>query len=152
MELSSYPVVFSHSNPKQLVNHPRNIADDQIVACAEKGGVIGINGIGIFLGNNDIRTERIVEHIDYVVQLVGYAHVGVGLDCIFAEEEVKNFVEKHPDTFPAKYGFDKVAVAVPEQFQEIENLLVLRGYSKKEINGILGENFLRIAKIVWNKI
>lgn len=149
MELSKYPIVFSHSNPIKLVNHLRNIKDEQIIACAENGGVIGINGIGIFLGNNDTRTEKIVEHIDYVAQMVGAEHVGIGLDCIFAKDEAKGYVEKNPDTFPAKYGFDDVSVAEPEQFSEIGGLLALRGYSENAINNILGENFLRIAKAVW---
>jgi len=149
IDLSKHPVVFSHSNPSKLVSHPRNIKDEQIIACAKKGGVIGINGIGLFLGNNDIRTEKIIEHIDYVSQKVGAEHVGIGLDCIFDTDEIKNYVKNNPDTFPEKYGFNDVAVAQPEQFSEIEELLTLRGYSENEINNILGENFLRIAKSIW---
>lgn len=149
MELSSYPIIFSHSNPAGLVSHPRNIANEQILACAETNGVIGINGIGIFLGNNDVRTLKIVEHIDYVVQLVGSEHVGIGLDCVFAPDEIQTFVESNPNTFPEKNGFNNVAVAQPEQFSEIGNLLTLRGYSEKDIDCILGENFFRVAKTVW---
>lgn len=149
MELSKYPIIFSHSNPANLVNHPRNITDEQIIACAKTGGVIGINGIGIFLGNNDVRTEKIAEHIDYVAQKVGAEHVGIGLDCIFDSDEVKGYVENNPDTFPVKFGFDDVSVAEPEQFSEIGKLLASRGYSAKDINNILGENFLRVASAVW---
>lgn len=149
IELSQYPIVFSHSNPARLMNHPRNITDEQIIACAKKNGVIGINGIGIFLGNNDVRTERIVEHIDYVVQIVGSEHAGIGLDCVFDTEETESFVKNNPDTFPTKYGFNDVAIAQPEQFSEIGELLSLRGYSEYDINNILGENFLRVAKTVW---
>lgn len=149
MALSEHPVVFSHSNSAKLVDHPRNISDEQIIACAKTGGVIGINGIGIFLGNNDISSERIVEHIDYVVQKVGIEHVGIGLDCVFNLEEAKILVKNNPDVFPVKYGFDDVAVAQPEQFSEIENLLIKQGYSDRAINNILGENFLRVAQHVW---
>src|SRR3990167_2681906 len=149
IELSQYPVVFSHSNPTRLVNHPRNITDEQIVACAEKNGVIGINGIGIFLGNNDVRTEKIVEHIDYVAQMVGAEHVGIGLDCVFDTEEVQSFIDNNPETFPVEHGFNDVAIAQPEQFSEISELLAIRGYAENDINNILGENFLRIAKTVW---
>ena len=48
-ETSTSPVIFSHSNPKGLRDHPRNISDEQIKACAKTGGVVGINGIGNFL-------------------------------------------------------------------------------------------------------
>jgi membrane dipeptidase len=149
IELSSHPVIFSHSNPASLVNHPRNIKDDQIVACANRGGVIGINGIGIFLGNNNTTTQRIVEHIDYVAQLVGTAHVGIGMDCVFNQDEIKNIAAKNPETFPSSLGFSDVQIAEPEQFSEIGENLTKRGYSDKDIDLILGENFLRIAKNVW---
>lgn len=150
IELSKHPVIFSHSNPANLVDHPRNILDDQIIACARNGGVIGINGVGIFLGNNDTRTEKIVEHIDYVVQIASPDHVGIGLDCIFNPEEIKCSVNTNPDIFPSEYGFnDDIAVAEPEQFPEIRILLEKRGYDYNNINKILGENFLRIAKTVW---
>ncbi|MBV9575122.1 MAG: membrane dipeptidase, partial [Gammaproteobacteria bacterium] len=149
IELSQYPIVFSHSNPKKMTDHPRNITDEQIITCAERGGVIGINGIGIFLGNNDVSTEKIVEHIDYVAQLVGAEHVGIGLDCIFDTEEAKKFADNNPKTFPVAYGFKDIAVAQPEQFSEISELLITRGYSENDINNILGENFFRIAKAIW---
>ena len=54
MECSTAPAVFSHSNPAAVWNHQRNISDAQIRACAAQGGVIGLNGMGIFLGDNDI--------------------------------------------------------------------------------------------------
>jgi membrane dipeptidase len=49
MAESTIPVVFSHSNPTAICDHQRNIRDEQIKACAETGGVVGINGMGIFL-------------------------------------------------------------------------------------------------------
>ncbi len=58
-------------------------------------------------------------------------------------------MKSNPDFFPKKYHFDNVAVAQPEQFPEIGNLLAKKGYSEREINNILGENFVRIAKSVW---
>src|SRR6185369_12169278 len=80
MELSTAPVVFSHSNPRALWTHDRNVRDEQILACARTGGVVGVNGIGIFLGDNDTRSERVVDHIAYVAELAGPEHVGIGLD------------------------------------------------------------------------
>ena len=56
---SPTPVNFSHSNARALVDHPRNIPDDLIKACAARGGVGGVNGIGIFLGDNDASLARV---------------------------------------------------------------------------------------------
>ena len=54
MEVSSAPVVFSHSNPKALWDHGRNIRDDQIKACAATGGVVGVNGLGLDYAYGDV--------------------------------------------------------------------------------------------------
>src|SRR5215472_378887 len=83
MERSRRPVVFSHSNARALKDHPRNIWNDQIDACAGTGGVIALSGIGIFLGANDIRVETLMRHIDYVAGRVGPQHAGIGLDYVF---------------------------------------------------------------------
>ena len=83
MELSCAPVIFSHSNPRALRDHERNIRDEQATACAATGGVIGVNGIGLFLGEDDIRTEALADHVEYLLDLVGPDHVGIGLDYFF---------------------------------------------------------------------
>ena len=57
LECSASPVIFSHSSMRAVWDHERNIRDDQARACAATGGVIGINGVGIFLGDNDISVQ-----------------------------------------------------------------------------------------------
>jgi membrane dipeptidase len=149
IELSEYPIVFSHSNPIEICPHPRNITNTQIIECAKKGGIIGINGIGIFLGNNDTSTNKIVDHIEFIIEKAGISHVGIGLDCIFDSTEMKTYVKDNPTIFPNSLGFDNVKVAEPEQFSEIRHLLTCRGYKQNEINSVMGGNFLRIANLVW---
>jgi len=149
METSLEPVVFSHSNPDALCKHDRNITDDQIKACAETGGVIGISGIGIFLGDNNTSTERLAEHIDYIVQLVGIEHVGIGLDYVFDHDEVKAIVKKTPQLYPEKQGYHDVNLTEPEQIPQLILPLQKKGYSNNDINAIMGGNFLRVANRVW---
>lgn len=146
-ETSTKPVIFSHSNPKGLREHARNISDEQILACAKTGGVIGINGIGDFLGGTS--SQLIVENIEYVLNLVGPEHVGLGLDYVVDKQELIEYVEGHPDVFPPEKFQDYLAMVEPEQFPEFTELLCQRGYNEKVIRGILGGNFSRVAEQVW---
>jgi membrane dipeptidase len=146
-EISVAPVIFSHSNPKGLREHARNISDEQIKACAQTGGVIGINGIGDFLGGTS--SELIVENIEYVMNLVGPEHVGIGLDYVVDKQELIDYIKGHPDVFPPEKFKDYLSFVEPEQFPEFTELLYQKGYSEQIISGILGGNFLRVAKEVW---
>jgi membrane dipeptidase len=146
-EVSTAPVIFSHSNPNGLRQHARNISDEQIKACAQTGGVVGINGIGDFLGGTS--SELVVQNIEYVLNLVGPEHVGIGLDYVVDKQELIEYVENHPDIFPPDKIQDVLSFVEPEQFPEFTELLYQKGYSEHVIQGILGGNLLRVAEQVW---
>ena len=141
--VSTAPVIFSHSNPNGLREHARNISDEQIIACAKTGGVVGINGIGDFLGGTS--SELIVQNIEYVMDLVGPEHVGIGLDYVIDKQELIEYIETYPDIFPPDKITDFLSIVEPEQFPEFTELLCQKGYSEQIIRSILGENFLRVA-------
>lgn len=150
MEIADGPVIFSHSNPRALYDHPRNIPDDLIDCCAETGGVIGVNGISAFNGGST-DTQQIVESIDHVVQRVGPSHVGLGMDVVVDKSELeRHFAENHSETFPDGFGYDEaMTTAQPEQIPDITLALLERGYCEDDVRKILGENFLRVANDVW---
>jgi len=158
MERSRRPVVFSHSNPKALKNHARNITDDQIDACARTGGVVAVSGIGIFLGDNDISTETLLRHIDYVVDRVGVDHVGIGLDYVFdrnANDDPPNF--NRADWWPPgnEYGqslYAELRIVPPERFPEITEALLAHQYGEADVAKIIGGNMLRVAERSWQPI
>lgn len=150
IEYSTTPVIFSHSNPRAVWDHPRNIPDDLMKACANRGGVIGINGIGIFLGENDARIETIVNHIDYALSLVGEDYVGLALDYVFDDQEVAEFAAQNPAMFPPSAGFgSEMAMVGPWQITEIAECLSKRGLSDSGLGKVLGGNHLRIAETIW---
>jgi membrane dipeptidase len=150
LDMAERPVIFSHSNPRALVDHPRNIDDELIRKCAAPGGVIGINGVGLFLGGNDIGAENLARHIDHVVQTAGPEHVGLGLDYVYDMTELIEFVRQHPEQFPAHLGYaDGVKFAPPETLEPLVAALFRRGYDAAHVRGILGGNFLRLARQVW---
>jgi microsomal dipeptidase-like Zn-dependent dipeptidase len=151
-EASSEPVVFSHSIPLGVKQHDRNISDDQMRACADTGGVVGINGVGLFLGDNDSSTEALLRAVEYAVGVVGPEHVGVGLDYVFDQDELNAYLEQHKDTYPAGGGYaDQIPARFvsPLQLPELTAGLVDRGYADGDVRAILGGNFLRVASQVW---
>jgi membrane dipeptidase len=151
-EVSSAPVVFSHSVPAGVKAHARNVSDAQMRACAATGGVVGINGLGIFLGDNDASTEALVRAVDYAVTVVGAEHVGLGLDYVFDQEELRTDLEQHPDVFPADGGYAEGLphFVSPLQLRELTAELLRLGYGEPDVRAILGGNFLRVASLVWH--
>ena len=149
LEYAKKPVIFSHSNPLGVVQHPRNISDALMRACAKKGGVIGINGIGPFLGGGDL-VERVLAHVRYAVDLVGAEHVGLGIDYCFDQEELAEYKRKNPGLFPTGIPSDGVFPMVdPEAMTPIVEGLARTNMTDDEIRGILGGNWMRIAQQVW---
>jgi membrane dipeptidase len=152
MAESSVPVVFSHSNPVVICDHERNISDEQIKACAGTGGVVGINGMGIFLGDNDVSNNTLVQHICYLADLVGAEHVGLGFD--FSPEtglDIGTILSSRPDFWPDGQRYDTPGIkhAGPSQLRDLVDCLYDQGFKESQIRGILGENFKRVASIAW---
>lgn len=144
------PVIFSHSNPKALYDHPRNIQDDQILACARTGGVIGINGVGIFIGDNDASTDQLMKQIDYLCEKAGPQHVGIGLDWVYDQESLLKLAKAAASRYPSEGGYDlDVDFAAPEQLLPLTQAMLDRNYSPDDIRNILGANWLRVAGQVW---
>ena len=153
-EHSRDPVILSHVNARSLWEHRRNVRDDQIEACAASGGVVGVSGVGIFLGDNDVSPARLVEHIDHIAGLVGPDHVGLGLDYVYDQDALTRGHNSRPAWNPDAAAFgdtrrEDVRYFPPEQLPQLTEALLARHYTEAETRGILGENWLRVARRVW---
>jgi len=167
IDRSKNPTVFSHSNPSALAPNPRNIDDEQIKACAARGGVIGLaNWAPLVMRSGAERPtiEDFIDHIDYVAQLTGATDaIGIGTDM-----SLGSYPEKHADLWgepaygnpSAEYGRKFSAdprsplryVEGFDDYAQVVNLierLRQRGYSEADVRKILGENFLRVFSQVW---
>jgi membrane dipeptidase len=150
MEMSMAPVMFSHSNARNLWDHERNITDEQALACARTGGLVGVTGVGKFLsemGTSEV--DDLMRHIRYFVDLVGPEHVGLGLDYVYFLEQHYRRIAAHPDRWPKGYPPPPWHYFAPEQVEGLVEALSKTGLSDAQCAGILGENFLRIAETVW---
>jgi membrane dipeptidase len=150
IELSQQPTIFSHSNPYSVCSHIRNIHDEQIRACSASGGVIGIAGIGAFLGDPSARAECMFRHIDYVVTLVGPEHVGLGIDYVKDMNAVWEAIRAQKDTaWPDPTGTQLYEGGgfQPEQLTELVQIMLAHGYSATAVKDILGANFKRVYEI-----
>ena len=118
---------------------------------AATGGVVGVTGLGIFLGDNDSSTDRLVEHVCHYADLVGSEHVGIGLDHVHVAFDLAEEVSGRPDYWPPGQQYDTpgITCAHPSQAHGICEQLLDRGFSDAEVTGILGGNFLRVAEQVW---
>lgn len=82
LEVSTQPIIASHSSARALCNHPRNLTDDQLKALAEKQGVVQICLYKGFI-NEDAEKASLtdaIRHINHIVDLIGINHVGIGSD------------------------------------------------------------------------
>jgi membrane dipeptidase len=153
LAVSTQPVIISHSNSRGVWDHPRNIPDELAKAVAAMGGVIGVNGVGLFLSNarSDISAQAIARHINHYADLVGPDHVGLGLDSVYdVKFYIENFARKNMEKyrtggyFKGTPQFAQVAV-IPQ----VAGLLLDSGWSVANVKGFLGENWLRVLERIW---
>jgi membrane dipeptidase len=162
MALSKAPVIASHSAVRALVDHNRNLDDEQLRALKRNGGVVQIVAYAGYLkagahsGRTPIRNavaagersacpveaasarplsvdgrpgvKELVDHVDYVVKLIGLEHVGISSDF---------------DGGGGIEGWDSAADTANVTLE-----LVRRGYSEDDIAKIWGGNLLR----VWSEV
>ena len=164
------PILVSHSCVYAINPVARNLNDEQIKAVGKNGGLISLNFYAGFLDStygakqklffakyeNELKTlsskygrsnaidtlialhpadaeatkpsiEKLIDHVDYIVKMIGIDHVGLGADFDGAE------------AFPR--GINSVA-----DYPKITVALLKRGYSRADVNKILGGNFLRVLK------
>lgn len=158
MAHSRHPVVFSHANPLALTEHGRNISDEQIRACAATGGVVCISGVSRFLGVDAPTAPDIARHVAYVADLVGPAHVGLGLDIGFGEPGLDDnppapFDPSHwwPQSEGYGAGISGMRYAPIETWQTLPACLRALGMTAGDIDGVLGGNMARVARHVWEQ-
>lgn len=146
IKIAKNPVIASHSNTRKLVNIPRNLNDNQIKALAASDGVIGMNVASLLVADDDKKAnmEHLLNHLDYIVKLVGAEHVGLGFD--FCDRLFENSSPESLEKLPRK-SFD--VIKSHAELNKFIDGLIKRGYNDDDIRLILGDNFIRIYRQVF---
>ncbi|MGX1930280.1 dipeptidase [Flagellimonas sp. 2504JD4-2] len=148
LALSEAPIIASHSSARALCDHSRNMDDEQLLALKKNGGVVQTVAFSAYLNKEKhekhkaylksvekdsitdaeipepVNVADFVDHIDYMVELIGIDHVGISSD------------------FDGGGGIDGWRDASETFNVTLE--LVKRGYSEEEIAKLWGENLLRV--------
>ncbi len=143
IELSQVPVVFSHNAAAAIRQTRRSRTDEELRACAAKGGLLCVTAVPNALSDDPHQNINcVLDHYDYFVKLVGIDHVGIGTDT-----QVGDHVGFHrvllgrnaPDSLPAPYldGLES-----PADGSNIVRGLIARGYDDDAIRKIAGLNAL----------
>lgn len=149
MDAIGVPVVFTHSNVDALFPHYRNVTDEQAVACAASGGLIGVSGSTMYLGFADSLPRLAFQHIDYLVQRIGPDHVGLGTDYIVDAQATARILSARPDEWPHDDLTAPLEYMPPEALSDLVAEMYRAGYDEDSVAKILGGNYLRIAEAVW---
>jgi membrane dipeptidase len=162
IEVSEQPIFITHAGARALWPSNRLKPDEVIIACAQKGGVIGIEAAPhtTLTANHPLHSiESIMEHFEYCVNLVGIDHVTFGPDTVFGDH-----VGLH-HAFAAQLSIDQSrgsqSLTEVEYVDGIENptegllncarWMVKHGYSDQDIARAMGGNTLRVLGEVWWK-
>jgi membrane dipeptidase len=138
--------IFSHSNARAIYEQERNITDAQIRACARRGGYIGINGVGFFLGaDGPAIPAAMARHAAHAAEIAGPDRVGLGLDFMLLEGSDYGFYHRAKGRWPRGYPAPPWSFLQPEQFAELVAALESVGFDQREMKGLLGANYLRLA-------
>ena len=132
LNISKAPVLFSHSSSFTLCPHPRNVPDDVLRTLKSNGGVVMVTFYPAYIRCEDpprASLADVANHIQYIGQLIGFQHVGLGSDFAGMPKGPRDLEDV--SKYPALVGE-----------------LIRRGLSHEAIAGVVGGNVLRVLRQV----
>ncbi len=158
MEISKKPVILSHGNCRALIPGGLRASTDEVIRkLAAKGGVMGITDIAFMVkGTEPVTVEDVVDHFDHVRDLVGIEHVGVGSDAGIESNDLgsptvaKDMLAKADKRYHVHGEYEIVkGMQGPTRMYELTAALVRRGYTDEQIQLVIGGNWARVLKNIW---
>ena len=147
LELAQRPFLATHSACLGITDIHRNLGDEQIKAIAALGGVVGVAAaIPFFIDLEHPTADRVVDHIEHIVETVGVDHVGIGPDFVddYYQQVYGGWI------LPPEFSktFAHAEISRPSDLPKLTEAMVRRGFSEADIRKILGGNVLRVLREV----
>jgi membrane dipeptidase len=157
---STRPIFITHAGARAVWPTNRMKPDEVITACAERGGVIGIEAAPhttLSPAHPRHSLESVMDHFAYCVDLVGIDHVAFGPDTLFGDHvglhdafaAHLSIAEAHGHVEHPRVAYVEGLENPAECYWNIASWLVSRDYSDEEIVKVLGGNVIRVLEEVW---
>lgn len=144
LEIATRPLIASHSSARAVLNHHRNLTDEQLKSIAATGGVIGVNFFNAFVDPERPTIDRLVDHIEHIAGVAGIEHVGIGPD--FVKEYFEEVYPGEPDLMIEGLRARAVieGLETSADLPKLTAAMLRRGFTPADVKKVMGENFLRV--------
>lgn len=153
-EITTKPMMISHSNSAALYDNYRNVSSEAIRAVAATGGVICVNFLGGFLNPQGSATPKsIAKHIDFIGQMVGKQATCFGVDYVENYGVALDPIIRNPEKYPPAQGYGlPTQMAPPSDVWAVARVLEEEhGWSADDILGLMGGNLMRLYEANWGE-
>lgn len=151
IEASDAPCCCSHTFARAVNENPKGLSNGILELFAKHNGVVAVEAVpNVTSFKKEQTIWDVVDHLDYIVKLIGVDHVAIGTDASFSDHVashktfreamgMKGMVKDFPGTH-IEY------LENPGQLPNVTRALVARGYSEEDIKKIIGGNVLRLLE------
>lgn len=146
---SGAPVICSHAACRAVNEHPRNLSDEQLRALGDAGGLLGLMIHPLAIGHEQRTIDRVVEHLEHAVELMGADRVCLGGDFTTRLAQVLPPMPEpadglRPDGLAPGSGIE--GLKGPEDYPTLVTALNARGWKVEEIDAVCGVNLLDLLR------
>jgi membrane dipeptidase len=145
------PFSVTHAGCRAVHDHPRNLADWQLEALAQCGGVLGMMALAFVVDPEAPTLCRWLDHFDHAVAVMGIQHVGLGADFVDQVTRIEQQRGVNEVPYAGTVALTKTRLALegftaPDDYPSLVGALRRRGYDGERLEAILSRNWLGVLR------